>query len=96
MSKNKINDFKLNFLPIKKKNASEDVVRMLVGNKCDLAESRLITKERGEQVAIRHAIPFMETSAKTNLNVSEAFREISLRILEKVTFNQKMIFRSHS
>ena len=41
-------------------------------------------KERGEQIAIHHAVPFMETSAKLNLNVTEAFREISLRILEKV------------
>ena len=58
---------------------------MIVGNKCDLNESRVVAKERGEQIAIHHAVPFMETSAKLNLNVTEAFREISLRILEKVS-----------
>lgn len=66
-------------------NASEDVVRMIMGNKSDLAEARLISKEQAEKVAIHHAIPFMETSAKANINVAEAFREIALRILEKQT-----------
>jgi GTPase SAR1 family protein len=57
---------------------------MIVGNKCDLNESRVVATDRGEHISMQHAVPFMETSAKTNLNIAEAFREISLRILEKV------------
>lgn len=33
-------------------NASTDVEKMLLGNKCELNEKRQVTKDRGEQLAI--------------------------------------------
>jgi Ras-related protein Rab-10 len=65
-------------------NANEDVVKMIMGNKLDMEDKRVITTERGAAVAKDHGIPFVETSAKTNINVSRAFHDITLRILEKV------------
>ena len=52
-------------------NASPDVKLLLIGNKCDLEERRVVSSERGEEFAQSQGIPFMETSAKTNHNIDE-------------------------
>ncbi|XP_072349049.1 ras-related protein Rab-8-like isoform X2 [Scyliorhinus torazame] len=52
--------------------ASTDVERMILGNKCDVNEKRKVPKERGEKLAIDYGIKFLETSAKSSLNVEEA------------------------
>lgn len=46
---------------------------ILVGNKCDLASERKITVIEGQDLAKSFGIPFFETSAKTRVNVEEAF-----------------------
>lgn len=56
---------------------------MLLGNKCDMAERRMVSKERGEQIAIDHGIRFLETSAKANINVDKAFYDLAQAILDK-------------
>uniref|UniRef100_A0A0K0EPN1 Ras-related protein Rab-10 n=2 Tax=Strongyloides stercoralis TaxID=6248 RepID=A0A0K0EPN1_STRER len=63
--------------------ASEDVVVMLLGTKCDMADRRVISRERGQQLAIEHNIRFMETSAKANINIDEAFYDLAGAILSK-------------
>ena len=64
-------------------NANEDVVKMIVGNKCDMEDKRVVPTERGQEVASHHGIPFFETSAKTNVNITPAFFDMTRRILEK-------------
>uniref|UniRef100_A0A8K9ULY8 small monomeric GTPase n=1 Tax=Oncorhynchus mykiss TaxID=8022 RepID=A0A8K9ULY8_ONCMY len=51
--------------------ASSDVERMILGNKCDMNDKRQVSKERGEKLAIDYGIKFLETSAKSSLNVEE-------------------------
>ena len=58
-----------------KSNASENVLIVLIGNKCDLNEKRQVTTEEGENLAKKYKISFYETSAKTGKNVQEAFTE---------------------
>uniref|UniRef100_A0A3Q0R5N8 small monomeric GTPase n=1 Tax=Amphilophus citrinellus TaxID=61819 RepID=A0A3Q0R5N8_AMPCI len=53
--------------------ASADVERMVLGNKCDVNDKRQVSKERGEKLALEYGIKFMETSAKANINVENAF-----------------------
>jgi len=53
--------------------ASEGVNKILIGNKCDWEEKRVISEEQGRALAQELGIPFMETSAKSNINVEEAF-----------------------
>ncbi|XP_055357351.1 ras-related protein Rab-10-like [Paramacrobiotus metropolitanus] len=65
--------------------ANEDVEKMLLGNKCDMEDKRAISRERGESIARQHAIRFLETSAKANINVERAFYELSEAILDKVS-----------
>lgn len=52
---------------------SHELVFILVGNKCDLKESRQVSKEEAMSYAKQHGMNYIETSAKTGLNVKEAF-----------------------
>lgn len=56
---------------------------MILGNKCDMDDKRTVSKERGETIAREHGIRFMETSAKANINIDKAFRELAESILSK-------------
>jgi len=64
--------------------ASEDVEKMLLGNKCDMADKRMVSKERGEQIAREHGIRFLETSAKANINIDKSFYDLAEAILDKM------------
>ncbi|KAF7822250.1 ras-related protein RABA6b [Senna tora] len=59
---------------------NQDMVVILVGNKCDLKESRQVEEEEGRVVAEEEGLCFMETSALQNLNVEEAFLEMITKI----------------
>ncbi|XP_022199382.1 ras-related protein Rab-37 isoform X3 [Nilaparvata lugens] len=61
-----------------KEYAHDDVVIMLLGNKADCPSSeRLVRREDGERLAREYNVPFMETSAKTGLNVELAFMAVA-------------------
>jgi len=64
--------------------ASEEVVKMILGNKCDMSDRRVVSKERGEKIAIDHQIRFLETSAKANINIDKAFYDLAEAILDKM------------
>ncbi|XP_059489171.1 ras-related protein Rab-10 [Neocloeon triangulifer] len=63
--------------------ANEDVEKMILGNKCDMEDKRQVAKERGEAIAREHGVRFMETSAKANINIEQAFHELASAILDK-------------
>uniref|UniRef100_A0A1D1ZIW7 Ras-related protein Rab-8A n=1 Tax=Anthurium amnicola TaxID=1678845 RepID=A0A1D1ZIW7_9ARAE len=66
--------------------ASEGVNKILIGNKCDWLEKKVIAKEQGQLLADEFGIKFLETSAKANTNVEEAFftlaRDIKKRLID--------------
>ena len=47
---------------------------ILVGNKCDMEDERVISFERGKQLAEQLGVEFFETSAKENINVKVGFQ----------------------
>ena len=57
---------------------------MILGNKCDMEDKRVVSKERGDAIAREHNLRFLETSAKTNINIDKAFVELAETILEKM------------
>jgi len=61
---------------------SESVVKIIVGNKVDKEFSRQVPTSEGEAFARRMNSLFIETSAKTAVGVSEAFKEVAEKILE--------------
>lgn len=57
---------------------------ILVGNKCDLTESRAVTTEEGNEIAESLGIQYFETSAKDNINVKQTFDALVDEISEKM------------
>jgi len=55
---------------------AESLPVMLVGNKCDLESLRQTTTEEGQQLAAKLHCQFKEASAKTRVNVEEAFYDL--------------------
>jgi Ras-related protein Rab-8A len=54
-------------------NADVNVNTILVGNKCDMVEQRVVSRDEGEALAKEYNIHFVETSAKLDQNVQTAF-----------------------
>ncbi len=57
---------------------------MLTGTLCGCTQEsqRQVSREQGQEFARQHGGLFVETSAKTNLAVSQAFEELVLKILD--------------
>ena len=55
--------------------APNTVLLVLVGNKTDLEEQRIISKERGENLAKENNMLFFETSAKLGDGIEQAFQK---------------------
>jgi len=67
---------------------TQDVVIALAGNKIDREEDRTIQAQEASAYATENNLIFMETSAKTNVNVRELFLSIA-RKLPKNQDNQQ-------
>ena len=58
--------------------------KILIGNKCDWEEKRAVSVERGQELADELGIPFMEVSAKSNINVEKAFYSLAADIKKRI------------
>jgi len=60
-----------------RKNGNEDVHKVIVGNKADLEDQRMVKYDEGKAFADEKNIPFLETSAKDGLNVQDLFMRMT-------------------
>ena len=59
-----------------KKSCNPNTVILLIGNKCDLEENRVVRSADVAKYAQEHQLAYVETSAKLSLNVDSAFEMI--------------------
>jgi GTPase SAR1 family protein len=64
--------------------ATEGVNKILIGNKCDWEEKRAVSTEQGQALADELGIPFLEVSAKSNINVDQAFYSLASDIKKRL------------
>jgi len=66
--------------------ASEGVNKILIGNKSDWNDKRVVTEQQGRELAYELGVQFTETSAKANEGVEGAFfalaRDIKARLID--------------
>ncbi len=63
--------------------------KILIGNKCDWEEKRVVSTEQGQALADELGIPFMEVSAKANINVEKAFFNLASDIKKRMVETSK-------
>ena len=66
------------------KYASDNVNKLLVGNKSDLVVKKTVDTNTAKEFADSLGIPFLETSAKNSTNVEEAFMKMAADIKARV------------
>lgn len=69
--------------------ATEGVNKILIGNKCDWEEKRAVSTEQGEALAKELGIPFLEVSAKSNINIDKAFYNLASDIKKRIIDTSK-------
>ena len=67
---------------------SYECIKYLIGNKADLENERVVSKEEGEKLKENYGFSnFIESSAKTGINIIELLENISISIYEKYVKN---------
>ena len=64
--------------------ADSNVVKYLIGNKCDMNDERVVSFEEGKKIAEANQMKFLETSAKENINIKECIESVSKEVVEKM------------
>ena len=71
------------------KNANKNVYKLLIGNKSDLEDKRKVTYQEGKDFAESNGMKFIETSAKDNTKVQEAFELLTSEIMKSAVNKDK-------
>jgi len=71
-----------NWITSIKEEAPAKVVLILVGNKVDDEKNRAVQQSEGEKIADEYNLPFLECSAKSDINVTETFDVLIKKIVE--------------
>eukprot|EP01121_Diplochlamys_sp_Union-15-3_P000140 TRINITY_DN1012_c0_g1_i1.p1 TRINITY_DN1012_c0_g1~~TRINITY_DN1012_c0_g1_i1.p1 ORF type:complete len:182 (+),score=31.09 TRINITY_DN1012_c0_g1_i1:63-608(+) len=74
---------------VKAKGPEADIPMVLVGNKCDLADKRVVQRSQGEDKAKIWNSHFFEASAKTKTNVEELFYDLVKQVIQKCPPSKK-------
>ena len=72
-----------------KKNTSKNIVKVLIGNKIDLNDKRIISFDEAKEFADNNSMKYIETSAKTATNVDQAFGLIGVELMKSFKGNEE-------
>ena len=73
----KINEWRQNFLTQSSPDDEAKFPFLLLGNKCDLTDSRRVSNQNGQSYASQYNMEFFETSALSGTMVQEAIKRIA-------------------
>ena len=66
------------------KYSPKTVLMVLIGNKCDLEQSREVSTEEGQELSDKNGISFYETSAREGTNIKEIFQKTGEEIYQNI------------
>ncbi|MHA2283843.1 MAG: GTP-binding protein [Promethearchaeota archaeon] len=72
------------------KSVSPTISLILVSNKIDLTEDRIVSTEEGEEIAKKLDLSYIETSAKTGENINDAFKMLALQMIKKYIVTEEV------
>ena len=72
-------------------NVNDNIPIILVANKCDLFEERIVSQKEGNDLAIKYNFTFVETSGKNDINVKTTFEKICEEIIVKAEMRMNSI-----
>lgn len=67
---------------------ADSVPMVIVGNKCDLEEQRIILKEKAQGLAALWGVSLIEVSAKKRIRIHDVFLDLSRQILKRCESQQ--------
>ena len=72
------------WLTLIKEECYVDIPVIIVGNKMDLEEKRIVDKEEASEYAKKQNVEFIETSSKTGENVEKTLYMLNEKVLQKI------------
>ncbi|MFX1309323.1 MAG: GTP-binding protein [Promethearchaeota archaeon] len=72
------------------KSVSPTISLILVGNKIDLVDDRVISIDQGEELAKKLSLSYIETSARTGENINDAFKMLALQMIKRFIFTEEV------
>ena len=72
-------------------NVNDNIPIILVANKCDLYDDRIVSQKEGKDLAIKYNFTFVETSGKNDINVKTTFVKICEEIIAKAEMRMNSI-----
>lgn len=66
------------------KHSDPSIAKVLVGNKLDLEQSRVVSTSEAKKIAAEHGMEYFETSARDNINIQEVMQYIMGKVYDNL------------
>ena len=76
-----------------RKHGDENVEVLLLGNKIDLINDRVVAEEESKEMVQQYGVSHYETSAKDSINVDRAFKQLVTNIMQNHDLQDKIVIQ---